>query len=77
MLNAVGFDNLWRAAAQSGAPLVHERFGSNLVFEIERGNREKTEAALTGLAASCGSILAAHFPPGPPVDPARQRFHIV
>ena len=37
----------------------------------------ETEAALTGLAASCGEILAAHFPPGPPVDPAKQRFHIV
>jgi uncharacterized membrane protein len=37
----------------------------------------ETEAALTGLAASCGDILAAHFPPGPPVDPAKQRFHIV
>ena len=24
----------------------------------------ETEAALTGLAASCGDILAAHFPPG-------------
>src|ERR1700733_7459324 len=35
------------------------------------------EAALTGLAASCGDILAAHFPPGAPVDPAKQRFHIV
>ena len=37
----------------------------------------ETEAALTGLASSCGDILASHFPPGPPVDPARQRFHIV
>jgi putative membrane protein len=37
----------------------------------------ETEAALTGLAASCGDILAAHFPPGKPVDVARQRFHIV
>jgi putative membrane protein len=37
----------------------------------------QTEAALTGLAASCGDILAAHFPPGPPVDTAKQRFHIV
>ena len=26
----------------------------------------ETEAALTGLAASCGDILAAHFPPGAP-----------
>ena len=36
-----------------------------------------TEAALTGLAARCGDILAAHFPPGEPADAARQRFHIV
>ena len=37
----------------------------------------ETEAALTGLAASCGDILAAHFPPGEAVDTAKQRFHIV
>ena len=37
----------------------------------------ETEAALTGLAASCGDILAAQFPPGEPVDAAKQRFHIV
>ena len=37
----------------------------------------KTEEALTGLATSCGDILAAHFPPGEPVDAAKQRFHIV
>ena len=37
----------------------------------------ETEAALTGLAAICGDILAAHFPPGKAVDPAKQRFHIV
>ena len=28
-----------RDAVAAGAPLVHERFGSNLVFEIERGHR--------------------------------------
>ncbi|HMG80506.1 MAG TPA: xanthine dehydrogenase family protein molybdopterin-binding subunit [Xanthobacteraceae bacterium] len=39
-----------RAAIAPGAPLVHERFGSNIVFDIERGNREKTEAALAGAA---------------------------
>jgi putative membrane protein len=37
----------------------------------------ETEAALTGLAARCGDILGSHFPPGEPVDPAKQRFHIV
>lgn len=39
-----------RDAVAPGAPLVHPQFGSNLVFEIERGNREKTEAALAGAA---------------------------
>ena len=35
-----------RDAVAPGAPLVHPEFGTNLVFEIERGNRDKTEAAL-------------------------------
>jgi carbon-monoxide dehydrogenase large subunit len=35
-----------RAAAEPGAPLVHPQFGSNLVFEVERGDREKTVAAM-------------------------------
>ena len=39
-----------RAALAPGAPLIHERFGSNIVFDIERGNREKTEAAMAGAA---------------------------
>ncbi len=39
-----------RAALAPGAPLVHERFGCNIVFDIERGNREKTEAAMAGAA---------------------------
>jgi uncharacterized membrane protein len=37
----------------------------------------ETESALEGLAARCGDILAARFPPGDHVDAARQRFHIV
>src|SRR6202040_1315981 len=39
-----------RAAVAPGAPLLHERFGSNIVFDIERGNREKTAAAMAGAA---------------------------
>jgi carbon-monoxide dehydrogenase large subunit len=39
-----------RDAVAPGAPLVHEAFGSNLVFEVERGNRERTEAALAAAA---------------------------
>jgi carbon-monoxide dehydrogenase large subunit len=37
-----------RDAVASGAPLVHERFGCNLVFEIQRGDRDKTAAAMAG-----------------------------
>ena len=39
-----------RDAVRPGAPLVHEAFGSNLVFEIERGDRARTEAALAEAA---------------------------
>ncbi|HUZ71459.1 MAG TPA: xanthine dehydrogenase family protein molybdopterin-binding subunit [Stellaceae bacterium] len=35
-----------REALAHGAPLLHERFGTNLVFDIERGDRAGTEAAL-------------------------------
>ncbi|MFL5116639.1 MAG: xanthine dehydrogenase family protein molybdopterin-binding subunit, partial [Microvirga sp.] len=39
-----------RDAVAPGAPLVHARFGSNLVFEIERGDRRRTEAAMAAAA---------------------------
>ena len=39
-----------RDAVAPGARLVHEQFGSNLVFEIERGDRRKTEAAMAAAA---------------------------
>jgi carbon-monoxide dehydrogenase large subunit len=39
-----------RDAVAAGAPLVHPEFGSNLVFDIERGSRDKTEAALASAA---------------------------
>jgi aerobic carbon-monoxide dehydrogenase large subunit len=39
-----------RAAVEPGVPLVHERFGSNLVFDIERGNRDAAEAAMAAAA---------------------------
>jgi carbon-monoxide dehydrogenase large subunit len=39
-----------RDAVAPGAPLVHEQFGSNLVFEIERGDRRQAEAALAAAA---------------------------
>jgi carbon-monoxide dehydrogenase large subunit len=39
-----------RVAITPGAPLLHDRFGANIVFDIERGNRAKTEAAMAGAA---------------------------
>jgi aerobic carbon-monoxide dehydrogenase large subunit len=39
-----------RDAVAPGAPLVHEQFGSNLVFEIERGDRRKAETAMASAA---------------------------
>jgi aerobic carbon-monoxide dehydrogenase large subunit len=39
-----------RNAVEPGAPLIHEHLGSNIAFEIERGDRAKTEAALAGAA---------------------------
>jgi carbon-monoxide dehydrogenase large subunit len=37
-----------RDAVAEGAPLVHPRFGSNLVFDVERGDRAAMEAAMAG-----------------------------
>jgi aerobic carbon-monoxide dehydrogenase large subunit len=39
-----------RKALEPDAPLVHERFGTNVVFEIERGDRQKAEAAMASAA---------------------------
>ena len=39
-----------RDAVAPGATLVHEQFGSNLVFEIERGDRRKAETAMAAAA---------------------------
>ncbi len=46
-----------RAAVTPGAPLVHPEFGNNLVFEIERGDRAKVEAAL----ASAKKVVELHL----------------
>ena len=64
--------------AEDATQLVHNEQWQSAVNEalgpLATG---ATEAALTGLAARCGEILAAPFPPGDPVDPGKQRFHIV
>jgi carbon-monoxide dehydrogenase large subunit len=37
-----------RDAVAPGAPLVHERFGNNLVFDVVRGDHAKVQAAMAG-----------------------------
>ena len=39
-----------RDALAPDAPILHEQFGSNIVFDVERGSRETTEAALASAA---------------------------
>ena len=46
-----------RDAVAPGAPLVHEQFGTNLVFEIERGDRAKAETAM----AAAAKVVALHL----------------
>jgi len=46
-----------RAAVTPSAPLVHPELGTNLVFEIERGDRAKVEAAL----ANAKKVVELHL----------------
>ena len=39
-----------RDAVADGAALVHPRFGSNLVFDVERGDRKRTDEAMAAAA---------------------------
>jgi aerobic carbon-monoxide dehydrogenase large subunit len=39
-----------RQAVEPDAPTVHERFGTNVVFDIERGDRDKTAVAMARAA---------------------------
>jgi aerobic carbon-monoxide dehydrogenase large subunit len=58
-----------RAAVEPGAPLVHELFGTNLVFEIERGNRLETEAAMQGAARVVELRLESNRLSANPIEP--------
>jgi aerobic carbon-monoxide dehydrogenase large subunit len=58
-----------RAAVERGAPLVHEKFGTNLVFEIERGNRLETEAAMEGAAKVVELRLESNRLSANPIEP--------
>jgi carbon-monoxide dehydrogenase large subunit len=58
-----------RDAVAVEAPLVHERFGSNLVFEIERGDRVRTEAAMASAAKVVALALANTRLSANPMEP--------
>ncbi|MDE0335759.1 MAG: xanthine dehydrogenase family protein molybdopterin-binding subunit, partial [Defluviicoccus sp.] len=51
------------------APVLHERFGSNLIFEIERGDRAATEAAFASAHRTVSLTLDTHRVAGSPLEP--------
>ena len=64
-------------AEDAAKAVSHERWQAAVDEALGPLAAGETEAALIGLAERCGDLLAGPFPPGEPVDPARQRFHIV
>ena len=56
-------------ALDADAPRVHERFGTNLVFEIEKGDRAATEAALAGARHVVEMTLPSNRVAGNPMEP--------
>src|SRR5262249_28831328 len=58
-----------RAAVKPAAPLVHEHFGTNVVFEIERGNRQQTEAAMASAAKVVELDLTNNRLSANPIEP--------
>ena len=58
-----------RAAVERDAPIVHKRFGTNVVFEIERGNRLETEAAMEEAARVVEMRLESNRLSANPIEP--------
>src|SRR4029077_11323100 len=54
---------------KGAAPLVHEQFGTNVVFEIERGNRHQTEAAMASAAKVVELELTNNRVSANPIEP--------
>ena len=51
------------------APVLHEEFGSNLIFEIERGDRAATQAAFANAHHTISMTLDTHRVAGSPLEP--------
>jgi carbon-monoxide dehydrogenase large subunit len=58
-----------RDAVAPGAPLVHPEFGTNLVFDIERGDAEKTAAAMAAAAKVVTLSLKNNRLSANPIEP--------
>jgi aerobic carbon-monoxide dehydrogenase large subunit len=58
-----------REAVVPEAPLVHEHFGTNLVFEIERGDRRRTEKAFGEAAKVVELELVSNRLAANPLEP--------
>jgi len=51
------------------APVIHDRFGSNIVFEIQKGDRARTEAALAAAHHVVEMTLPSNRVAGNPMEP--------
>ena len=58
-----------RRALEAGAPLVHERFGTNLCFDIEFGQRAAVEQAFARAAAAASLELVNQRIAPAPLEP--------
>ncbi len=56
-------------ALDPSAPILHEAFGTNLVFEIERGDRAATEAAFAAAHHVVALTLDSNRVAGSPLEP--------
>jgi aerobic carbon-monoxide dehydrogenase large subunit len=56
-------------ALAPGAPLVHEQFGTNVVFEVERGDRRRTQEALSAAAKVVELNLSSNRLAANPIEP--------
>jgi putative membrane protein len=66
------------AAEEATRKIPHERWQAAVDAALGPLAAGRTEEALTDLAAGCGELLAASFPPDPDWrPPPRQRFHRV
>jgi carbon-monoxide dehydrogenase large subunit len=56
-------------AVDEDAPLVHEQFGNNLVFDVQKGNADATEAALASAYKVVELVLPSNRLAACPIEP--------